>query len=105
MRIDLNLNIPLLRASSLPGAQEQKESPADLRLQRVTQEFEALLVEQMVREMRRTVPKSELIDQQPGHELFDEMLDGEYVRLITRNGGIGLAKFMAKMMSERGVGK
>ncbi len=85
------------------GAQPEASAAPSPRLLGVAREFEALLVEQMVREMRRTVPKTGLMGDSPGQELFNEMLDGEYVRLMTQNGGIGLGDYLAKLLAEQGL--
>ena len=72
-------------------------------LKEVAQEFEGLLIEQMVREMRKAVPKSPLLGREIGQEIFNEMLDGEFVRLMVERGGIGLSKFF--LNSVQGEGK
>ena len=64
------------------------------RLREVAKEFEGIMMEQMVREMRKAVPKSELLGRETGQELFNEMLDGEFVKLMVERGGIGLARFI-----------
>jgi flagellar protein FlgJ len=68
------------------------------KLKKTAREFESLLLEQMVKEMRSTVPQSHLFGKDPGREIFDEMLDGEFVRLMSERGGIGIADFMAPHM-------
>lgn len=73
------------------------------RLKQAAREFEALFLEQMVKEMRDATPKSELFGSEKGHELFREMMDGEYVRLMSESGGIGLADFIVRSLAEKGI--
>lgn len=73
------------------------------RLKQAAREFESLFLEQMVKEMRNATPKAELLGREKGHELFQEMLDGEFVRLMTDSGGIGLADFIVRSLAEKGI--
>jgi len=79
---------------ALERLRQAREGGTEARLNAMTQEFEGLLLEQMVREMRKTIPESTLWEHQAGKELFDEMLDGEFVRRMTERGGIGIAEMM-----------
>jgi Rod binding domain-containing protein len=66
------------------------------RFKQAAREFEAVLVEQMVKDMRGGGFKSTLFGKDSGMETYRDMLDGEYVRLMTERGGIGLADFMVR---------
>lgn len=68
------------------------------RLHDAADEFETLLVESMLREMRKNVPQSELFGKSSGRDLFQEMLDGEYARLMVRRGGLGLADMLVRQL-------
>lgn len=75
------------------------------RLKEAATEFEALMVEQMIREMRKNVPESGLFGKSHGRELFEEMLDGEYSRHIAGHGGLGLADVMVRQLEPQGPAK
>ncbi len=97
MRVNPNIALPTFT----PDAAGGKARPADLeklRLQEAAREFEGLLIEQMVKEMRDNIPKSGLFEKERGREIFQEMLDGEYVRLMTLKGGIGIADYMTRSL-------
>lgn len=83
------------------GQNMPRNDPTALR--KVAEEFEALLMEQMMREMRKTVPESELFENRKGEEIFREMLDGEYVHLMMQRGGIGIADLLMKDWVRAGV--
>ncbi len=108
MRTDVDISLArLTRESALSRGEgkRQKSDPAQekLRLQRAAREFESLLLEHMVKEMRTAMPKSELQGREPGQELFQEMLDGEFVRLMTESGGIGIADFLLRSLADKGI--
>lgn len=73
------------------------------RLKQAAREFESLLLEQMVKEMRNATPKAEILGRERDQELFQEMLDGEFVRLMTDSGGIGLADFIVRSLADKGI--
>ncbi|MDH5752219.1 MAG: rod-binding protein [Deltaproteobacteria bacterium] len=84
-------------AKNLDSLKERVRGETDRgKLKEAAQEFEALMLEQMVKEMRKNVHKSDLFGENSGEEIFQEMLDGEYVRIMVQRGGIGLAELMVK---------
>ena len=101
MRIDVIPSLALGRNEArlyamrgdLPGKEREQA-----RLQEVAEEFEALLLESMVREMRKNVPESPIFGRDTGREIFNEMLDGEYVRLIVQRGGLGIADLLVRQL-------
>jgi peptidoglycan hydrolase FlgJ len=55
------------------------------------QEFESLFVNMMLKEMRKTVDKSGLIDGGHGEEIFQDMLYDEYAKDMTKAANFGMA--------------
>jgi len=112
MRLSLNLPLPMseahVRAQYTMGGLKERASaertgqvdggPRAGRLNQVVHEFEALLVEQMLKEMRNNIPDSPLFGPSRAREIFNEMLDGEYARAMENRGGLGLARFMIERM-------
>ena len=64
-------------------------------------EFERLFAEIMVKEMRKSVGNGGLLEKSTGENIFTEMLDGEYTKLMVKNGNFGLAKTIIEQLSER----
>ncbi len=91
-RYDAHLN-------SLRGLEGKAGEQA--RLEKAAKEFEALMVEMMVREMRKNVPQSPLLGESKGHQVFREMLDGEYVRLMAQRTDFGLSKMLVQQLSKQ----
>ncbi|MBD3393021.1 MAG: transglycosylase SLT domain-containing protein [Chitinivibrionales bacterium] len=65
---------------------------------RVAQEFESLFASIMLRGMRNTVARSELVPESLGEKIYTDMLDGEYAKLLSRNGSLGLAELILEEM-------
>lgn len=53
--------------------------------------MEAMMVNLMIEEMRKSVPENELVPVSQGERIFGQMLDQEYGRMLTESGGIGVA--------------
>jgi len=66
--------------------------------QKTAQEFEAIFVQQMFKEMRRTIPEGGLLPKGNAEEIFTSMQDMEAARQLTTHGGIGLAEVLAAQM-------
>lgn len=78
-----------LGPSSLPS--DKKEA-----LKVVSQEFEAIFVHMLLRQMRRTVPKSELIPESRAVEIYKDMFDLALAKEIAKRELFGIAKMLYK---------
>ena len=70
-------------------------------LMNVCKEFETYFVEQILKEMRKTIPKNESSSSSTSYmkEYYEEGLYQEYAKAITEQGdGIGLAKTLYEQM-------
>lgn len=63
-------------------------------MQKVSKSFEALLVNQMIGEMRKTVGSGGLIQESHAEKVFKSMLDSEYSQKISQTGELGLSKMI-----------
>jgi hypothetical protein len=68
-------------------------------IKKAASDFEAHFLSEMFRVMRSTVPESGLFGEGFSQEVYTEMLDKEYARLMTDHGGIGLAAMLARQLS------
>ena len=59
------------------------------------------MVEFMVKSMRANVPESPLFPHNNGEQIFKEMLDTQYAKLIVDNGGLGLARMMVQQLADK----
>jgi len=103
MRTDVHISLPSQEhwADTKRVGNNAKENKLDrTRLKETAEEFESLLLEHLLKDMRGSIPKSTLFGNDPGRKIFDEMLDGEFARVMSKRGGIGIAEFMVRGMSD-----
>lgn len=70
------------------------------RLKEVSQDFEALMINQMLKEMRKTVNKSELINGGVAEDIFEDMLYDEYAKEFSKTKSFGLAETIYNQMEK-----
>lgn len=89
-------------ADMISQATSQAKAPAKgkdpVRLKQAAQEFEAIFIQQMFKEMRKTVPHEGLIDSDNASDTYNQLQDMEAARIAARQGGIGLADLMMQQL-------
>ncbi len=68
-------------------------------MKKALKDFESLFINQMLKTMRESVGKSELMHGGSGEDIYTSMLDEELAKSISNAGGIGLEKMLMKQMS------
>ncbi len=76
----------------------QKLSTSQQKLTDVAEQFEALFLQQLFAEMRKTVTESDLFGDRKAEKLFESMLDEELSQDMARSGGIGLSNVIYQQM-------
>lgn len=72
----------------------------DAKLKAACTEMEAVFLNLLMTQMRRTVPKSKLMGEGSNpEEIMRSMLDGETTKNMAKAGGIGLADMMYRQLS------
>ena len=69
---------------------------------KVSVEFEALLIKEMLKAMRKTVNKSSLINTGFSGEIFEDMLSDKYAESMAQTAGFGLAETLYRQLSPSG---
>ena len=98
-----------------PGLAADPKSLGDLKrravedpqgaLEAVARQFEALLLDIMMKSMRSAAPGESLLDNE-GSRLFTSLLDQEFSRKLSEQGGLGLADLLVKQLPQlRGSGQ
>lgn len=92
---------PLYASMAMDRAQETSlqqanvSSPDSAKIKKTAQEFEAILIEQMFKEMKKTVKQSGFMGEaSTAYDIFDGMLATEYSKSASAAGGLGLAKMI-----------
>jgi len=76
----------------------------NMELYELALELEQILVQNMLRGMRNTVQRTNLIDTGFAGEIYEDMLFDEYARILTRNAGFGFAEMAYRELSGHGHG-
>ena len=69
-----------------------KKNGDETAIRKFSQDFEALFVQRLMKEMRKSVPKGGLMDKGLSMEWFEEMFDQAVAKEVTAGQGIGMAK-------------
>lgn len=77
------------------------EEQDDARLQDACEEFESYYVQQLFKEMRKTVPKGGLFEESNEQAIYEDMLDEEYSKVIGENRGFGIADALYRQLSPK----
>jgi Rod binding domain-containing protein len=84
-----------MRAEGVKAGTPPAAEPPDAgRLRQVAQDFEAMILSQMLATMRRAGGQSTLGGK--GQQIYQEMLDDELGRTLARSGGLGLADVLVR---------
>lgn len=69
---------------------------AKLELKKACQAMESVFIEQMLKQMRKNVQKTKLLDGGFAEDVFSDMLYTEYAQKMAESDSIGLGKMMYK---------
>ena len=75
------------------------ESEAELKEACV--QFEELMLSTLYKQMKATVQRSDITDEDPGRETYEQWYDDLMVKEMAKNGSFGLANMMYKQLSKR----
>lgn len=69
------------------------------KLQQAVKDFEAIFIGYLLKEMRSSVPKSDLFGESFGGDVVESMFDSELAKHVTRSGNIGLARILYRQIT------
>ena len=97
-----NRELPRLRSTQGPNPSNiaNGKSPIDKssKLYKVSQEFEAIFIKQMLNVMRKSVSKTGLLDGGMAEEIFEDMLYDEYAKNMAESGSFGIADMIYRQL-------
>jgi flagellar protein FlgJ len=91
------------RAATGPS-RSAAETPVDPKLKAACEDMEALFIHHMLSEMRKTIPKSGLIDGGRSEEIYTSLMDAETARKMAGSGGLGLSRILLEQMGGPAAG-
>ncbi len=70
----------------------------DSQLKELSKEFEAIFIDMVFKQMKKTVPKDGFLEESSEREIWDELLTTEMSQKLSKSGGIGLADKLYKQL-------
>lgn len=83
-------------ASASRAGRHAGQSAAELA--KASEQFESLMLNFMIREMRATVPESSLFPQSMAQDIFSGMLDERIAGEMSQHGGIGISRMIFEQL-------
>jgi len=68
-------------------------------LYKVSQDFEAIFIKQMLNVMRKSVSKTGLMDGGMAEDIFEDMLYDEYAKKMAESGSFGIADMIYRQLN------
>ena len=96
VRVNWDPNANVTKQAEQLGKRKSQSQEA---LLDAAEQFEALFLYQLMSEMRRTVPDTDLLGNRQAEKLFQSMLDQEMATHSAKSQGVGLAKMIYEQMS------
>lgn len=94
---------PVHREATVPGTQAGRPTPGasaeTARLRHAAREFEAVMVEHMLKTVRQSFPKSGFLPSGAGQSLYQDLADEQMAKAISRGGGLGLGDVLIRSLT------
>ena len=81
------------------GAQA-KQAKGDAQMQKIAQDFEAVFIRMLLKQMRKTVPESELMGNDAGTKMYREMLDNALAEEMAESGTFGISQAIYEQLKK-----
>ncbi len=94
---------PAVPAASGPQKAPARDEKQDAKLKAACVEMEALFLNMLLTEMRKTVPKGGLTGGGSQEEIVRSLLDSEMTKNMAQAGGAGLADMLYRQLSPAGA--
>jgi Rod binding domain-containing protein len=94
-------NIPNNLMPQATASPNVKKNDRDEKMMEAAKSFENQFIRQMITEMRKTVPKDEVVPETMADDIFKNQLDDKYAEQWTEKGGIGLADIIYQQLQEK----
>ena len=95
---DASIRVPQLHAQLTVGERVPSSKPQDVKS--AAAELASLFVYQMLAAMRRTVPKSGLLDKGFAHDTYLSLFDQEIARHLARREDLGLTALLQRQLKD-----
>lgn len=72
----------------------------DSKLEEACAEFESYYLNKVFSEMRKSIPKSEVVEKSEGHDIYEDMLYDAYSKEISAGKGAGLKEMLYNQLKK-----
>jgi len=100
--MEINVKAPVLSLTRIGTSPANGDLP---KLHDACQEFEAMLMQNMLKGMRATIPESGLLDKDASHDMYADLIDVQVARGIAgQHGGMGIADALYRQLQKLEAG-
>jgi peptidoglycan hydrolase FlgJ len=99
----VNRSLAPLPVAPLKSSRARGLPADDSRFKSVCNDMEALFINHMLSEMRKTVSKSGLTDGGRAEEVYTSLMDAELAKELARRGALGLSKMVSDQLERSGA--
>ncbi len=96
--MDPRIDSSALLSQATPAPSKPHKGQNADKLRESAQQFEAIFIQQMFKEMRKTIPDDGLIQRGNADDIYAQMQDLEAAKITAQQGGIGLADMMMQQL-------
>ena len=89
----------MILTNALNQVKRQSQQDNRIELQQACQEFESYFLAYLLKAMRKTVPKSDLLDGGLAEEIYYSMLDEKLAENIAHAGGMGMGRLLYQQLT------
>ena len=68
-------------------------------LKKAAQDFEAVMLNMLIKAMWKTIPKSDLFEKNSANQIYEGLMHSSLSEEMARNGGMGIAKVLYQQLS------
>lgn len=99
--------LPIMLKDPLPTPTPADKGPEvknidEAKLKKACEDFESIFISQMLKEMRKSIPKSGLFDGGSEQDAYLSLFDEAFSKSIAQGGGIGLGKILYQNIMKQG---
>ena len=89
----------LKKLAKATGSDSSLSESESKELKQACQNFEAVFLGYLMKEMRKTVHSSAFLPEMPGHKIYESMFDDEIAKAASAAGGTGVADLIYEQLS------
>ncbi|MDD3553706.1 MAG: rod-binding protein [Deltaproteobacteria bacterium] len=93
--------LDLMQQGQAVQGKSLKAAKGDKEMKKACSDFEAMFLTKMLESMRKTIPKSGLLDGGKQEEIYTYFMDENLAKLASQGKGTGLGQWLYKEMSKK----